>query len=386
MKTIQQQFSVPFSYPVHFTHAAFALTNDVLTSVLVPPLDGVPARVMAVIDHGVVAAHPQILKQMDAYFAHVAARITLVAPPVIVQGGEQAKNGWTGVRDLMTRMGALHLDRQSYVVAIGGGCVLDMAGFAASLVHRGVRFIRMPSTVLAQCDAGVGVKNGMNEGGAKNFVGTFAPPYAVINDLDLLTTLAPVDWAGGLAEAFKVAIIADAVFFARLCTLAPALAQRDQAAMEEVVCQTAALHLHHIATSGDPFELGSARPLDFGHWAAHRLELMSQFTLGHGPAVAIGIALDSTYACLKGLITEVQCAAILRGLAQCGLPTWSPLLQRRTAEGTLEILLGLEQFREHLGGVLNVTLPASIGAKIEVHEMDTACVERACAQLQPKET
>jgi len=386
MKTIQQQFSVPFSYPVHFTHAAFAQTNEVLASVLVPPVDGVPARVMVVIDQGVVSAHPQMLAQMDAYFTHFAARMKAVAPPVIVPGGEQAKNGWTVVRDLMTRMGASHLDRQSYVLAIGGGCVLDMAGFAASLVHRGVRFIRMPSTVLAQCDAGVGVKNGMNEGGAKNFVGTFAPPYAVINDMTLLTTLAPSDWAGGLAEAFKVAIIADAAFFARLCALAPALAQRDQAAMEAVVYQTAALHLRHIATSGDPFEFGSARPLDFGHWAAHRLELMSHFALGHGPAVAIGIALDSTYACLKGLLSEAECAAILTGLSQCGLPIWSPLLQQRTAEGQLEILLGLEQFREHLGGLLNITLPASIGTKIEVHEMDGACVERACARLQPKET
>lgn len=384
MKTIQQQFSVPFSYPVHFTHGAFDCANAVLASTLAPLVDDAPARIMVVVDQGVAIAHPQLLAQIEAYFTHFSAHMKWVAPPFVVPGGEQAKNGWTMVRDLMTRMGAAHLDRQSYVLAIGGGCVLDMVGFAASLVHRGVRLIRMPSTVLAQCDAGVGVKNGMNEGGAKNFVGTFAPPYAVINDMTLLTTLAPSDWAGGLAEAFKVAIIADAAFFARLCAVAPALAQRDCATMEEVVYQTAALHLRHIATSGDPFEFGSARPLDFGHWAAHRLELMSHFALGHGPAVAIGIALDSTYAHLKGLLSEAECAAILTGLSQCGLPIWSPLLQQRTAEGQLEILHGLEQFREHLGGQLNITLPASIGAKVEVHAMEDACVERACARLQSR--
>ncbi|MCL2104150.1 MAG: 3-dehydroquinate synthase, partial [Kiritimatiellaeota bacterium] len=235
---------------------------------------------------------------------------------------------------------------------------------------------RLPTTVLSQNDAGVGVKNGMNEGGAKNFIGTFAPPFAVINDSDFLKTLPPGDWISGVAEAFKVAIIADKPFFRQLCALAPKLRKRNQAAMARVIERTAQLHLKHIATSGDPFEFGSARPLDFGHWAAHRLEMLSNFMLTHGQAVAIGIALDSTYAFLKRMIPEAEHTAILKGLTDCGLPVYSPLLERP------ELLGGLEQFREHLGGRLCVTLPSPLGAKREVHAMDPRLIHAAISHLR----
>jgi 3-dehydroquinate synthase len=306
-----------------------------------------------------------------------------VCGPLVVPGGENAKNGWNTVRELMTLAGAEHLDRHSYLVAVGGGSVLDMAGFAASLVHRGLRLVRVPTTVLSQNDAGVGIKNGMNAGGAKNFAGTFAPPFAVIDDFDFLKTLPQREWIGGVSEAFKVAIIKDKRFFGSLCRHAADLRDRNQAVMEKVVRTTAALHLRHIATSGDPFEFGSARPLDFGHWAAHRLELLSDFPLGHGPAVAVGIALDSTYAMLKKFITPEEREAIVRGLAACGLPVWSPLLERCGAGGGPDVLAGIEQFREHLGGRLCITLPAPVGAKREVHTLNVALVKRAAALLKP---
>ena len=300
MKTILQKFSVPFRYPVHFTRNVFAPDNSLLASVLRSPTSG-PARVLLVVDAGLAEATPELLRRIERYFRAHRSVLNLVRKPLLVSGGENAKNGWASVREIMTDAGTEHLDRHSYVVAVGGGSVLDMAGFAASLVHRGLRFVRIPTTVLAQNDAGVGVKNGMNDGGAKNFAGTFAPPYAVINDFEFLKTLPQREWIGGVAEAFKVAIIKDRPFFGYLCKHAAALRDRDQAVMEKVVHKTAALHLRHIATSGDPFESGSARPLDFGHWAAHRLELLSNFALGHGSAVSVGIALDSTYAMLRGL-------------------------------------------------------------------------------------
>jgi 3-dehydroquinate synthase len=387
MKTIRQRFTVPFAYPVHFTRRVFAKGNALLASTLdcggLTPLltHGIKSgakppqsKVLLVIDSSVADSTPGLLQQIDAYFH--AHGITFAAPPLIVPGGENAKNGWGNVREIMTRAASVHLDRHSFIIAIGGGCVLDMAGFAASLIHRGVRFVRLPTTVLAQNDAGVGVKNGMNEGGAKNFIGTFAPPFAVINDFAFLRTLPQGDWISGVAEAFKVAIIADKKFFKELCALAPKLRKRNQAAMERVVYRTAQLHLKHIATSGDPFETGNARPLDFGHWAAHRLELLSNFTLTHGQAVAIGIALDSTYACLKRMIPEAECAAILKGLSDCGLPVYSPLLE------CPELLEGLEQFREHLGGKLCITLPYPIGAKREVRAMDAHTIQDAIARLR----
>lgn len=383
MKTIHLSFSVPFRYPVHFTHGVFSPENPVLASALHPSTGG-KARALIVVDDGLVRATPGLCQQIKRYF-HAHEQCALVREPLVVPGGENAKNGWSIVRELMTIAGVEHLDRHSYLVAVGGGSVLDMAGFAASLIHRGLRLVRVPTTVLSQNDAGVGVKNGMNEGGAKNFAGTFAPPFAVIDDFDFLKTLPQREWIGGVSEAFKVAIIKDKRFFSYLCCHATKLRDRDQAVMEKVVHTTAALHLRHIASSGDPFEFGSARPLDFGHWAAHRLELLSDFTLGHGFAVAIGIALDSTYAMLKKLITPDERDAIVRGLADCGLPVWSPLLERRGADSEPDVLAGIEQFREHLGGRLCVTLPAPVGTKRDVHAIDRALVKKAIAMLKPRQ-
>jgi 3-dehydroquinate synthase len=242
----------------------------------------------------------------------------------------------------------------------------------------------VPTTVLGQNDAGVGVKNGMNEHGMKNFVGTFAPPFAVLNDFSFLPTLADRDWIGGVAEAFKVAIIKDAAFFYFLCAKAAAIRGRDMAPMKKLVRRCARLHLDHIRTAGDPFELGSARPLDFGHWAGHKLESLSAYRLGHGQAAALGIALDSDYAARRELISPEERQQILDGMSACGLPVWDPLLEQRRADGTLEILDGLAQFREHLGGVLTVTLPQGIGAKIEVHTMDPDLLERGVRALKER--
>jgi 3-dehydroquinate synthase len=382
MKTILQTFSVPFRYPVCFTHGVFDPANPVLASILRPGTAGA-ARVLVVVDGGLSLAMPGLTRQIQRYFRAHRERLAPVCAPLVVPGGENAKNGWSTVRELMTLAGAEHLDRHSYLVAVGGGSMLDMAGFAASLVHRGLRLVRVPTTVLSQNDAGVGVKNGMNAGGAKNFAGTFAPPFAVIDDFDFLKALPQREWIGGVSEAFKVAIIKDTRFFGYLCRHAADLRDRNQAVMEKVVHTTAALHLRHIATSGDPFEFGSARPLDFGHWAAHRLELLANFTLGHGHAVAVGIALDSTYAMLKGMIGRADRDAILKGLATCGLPTWSPFLERVDARGEPEVLGGLEQFREHLGGRLCITLPKPLGAKVEIHRVSLPLMKKAIGLLRP---
>jgi len=332
-----------------------------------------------VIDSGVVSANPDLLNQINNWFTTFADQAQLIKPPMIVPGGENAKNGWSSAREIMTCAGLEHLDRQSYIITIGGGSVLDMAGFAASLIHRGVRLVRMPTTVLAQDDAGVGVKNGMNDGGSKNFAGTFAPPYAVISDFEFLKTLPFKEWVSGVAEAFKVAIICDSDFLSWLCKNADRVKERDQQIMEQIVYKTAKLHLDHIATSGDPFESGSARPLDFGHWAGHQLELLSNFSIGHGEGVAIGIVIDSAYAMLDKRISEDDFNSIVSALQRCGLPTSSKLLERLDSDGNPSVLKGIEQFREHLGGELNITLPCPIGQKVEVHHMDSTLLKKALA-------
>jgi len=382
IKVYEQRFTVPFEYPVYFTHSVFRKNNPLLSSVIDRMKERRRHSVMVYVDSGVSDANPQIIPAISKYLAGRPDVIFPVAAPVIIPGGERAKNGWEGVKRVMKAIGGNHMCRHSFVIAVGGGSVLDMVGFATSLVHRGLRMIRIPSTVLAQNDAGIGVKNGMNERQIKNFVGAFAPPFAVINDFELLRTLEMKDWTGGISEAFKVAIIKDADFFSFLCRNAGRLRKRNMKAMEELIRRCAVLHLDHIKKSGDPFEAGSARPLDFGHWAGHRLEMASGNRIGHGQAVGIGMAVDSCYAMLKGFITRAELHRILDGMNAVGLSVWSPLLERKDKKGMPEILTGLEQFLEHLGGSLAVTLPDTIGKSREVNEMDTNTILEAVRFLK----
>lgn len=343
-----------------------------------------PARrhpIFAVLDAGLVAARPQLAQEVESYAAAHPTLLELSAPPLVVPGGEGVKNDPAVIGDLHDRLARVRLDKQGTLLIIGGGAVLDAAGYAGSTTHRGVRVVRMPSTVLSQNDAGVGVKTSVNAYGSKNFLGTFAPPFAVINDLELLATLPLRDVRAGLAEAVKVALIRDASFFEWLEGNADALRAGELDSLETLVRRCAELHLRHIASGGDPFERGSARPLDYGHWAAHKLETLSDHALRHGEAVAIGMALDACYAVESGLLDAGARARLLALLTALGLPTFHPLLRQKTS-GKLQILEGLREFREHLGGGLSVTLLSQIGSGIEVHDMDVERIAVAIARLE----
>lgn len=376
-KTIHQDFQVSFGYPVHFTEGLFDLENPLFQEVVRAAGGDLPKKVLAVVDRGLYRHHPGLLANLEEYCREHAEVLTLTGAPLLLPGGEMVKNDPLHVTILHQAIQAAGLCRHSYVAAIGGGALIDTVGFAAATAHRGVRLLRVPTTVLSQADAAIGVKNSVNAMGQKNFLGVFAPPTAVLNDFDFLTTLSQKDWIGGVAEAVKVALIKDAEFFAFLEGRAEALAQRDLRAMREVIQRCAALHLEHIATAGDPFEQGSSRPLDFGHWAAHRLEMLSGFELGHGEAVAVGIALDTTYAYLAGLVQKAAWRRVLELLTDLGFTLYVPQLDRRGA-----ILQGLEDFRAHLGGRLTVMLLWDIGQGLEVHEMDQRMVMAAMDLLR----
>ena len=381
--TCDMDFTVAFDYPVAFCRGAFSGDSELLLDIL--GRKGEPRRrrrCLVVIDENVADAHPDLESAIVEWFARHPADTELVKEPLRVTGGEPIKSNYRKIMEVVDTLLEYKLCRQSYVIVIGGGAVLDAVGFATSMVHRGLRLVRFPSTVLAQNDAGVGVKNAMNLHGGKNTIGTFAPPWAVVNDFDLLCTLGDADWSGGISEAFKVAIIKDAAFFARLREDAPRYAARDEAAMEHLIIRCAELHLEHIATNGDPFEMGTARPLDFGHWAAHKLESMTNYTVSHGHAVGVGVALDSYYAMRKGWIGEGDFEAIVAGLHQSGLRLWYDVMERRLGDGRLELLGGLADFQEHLGGELCVTFPDGIGRKQEVHEIDESLVEQGIAFLR----
>lgn len=364
-----QSFSVKYDYAVHFTKDVFSPSNRSLRNAICRLHEKRRHRVMVFVDSGLEEATPGLVVRINRYFRKHSDAVVLETEPELVPGGEKAKNNRYAAEKVMESIADRRLCRQSYVVAVGGGSALDIIGLAASLVHRGLRLIRIPTTVLSQDDSGVGVKNGIDAYGMKNFAGTFAPPFAVLIDSDFLKTLDHDYWVGGIAEAFKVAIIKDAGFFRYLAANAGKLARRDEKAIEHVVRKSATIHLDHIRTNGDPFEFGSARPLDFGHWCAHRLEILSGYEIGHGQAVAIGIALDSYYAFRRGLLTRRELDAILGAMKGVGLPIYSSLLERKAADGMPKVIRGLREFQEHLGGQLTVTLPDGIGRKVEIHEM-----------------
>ncbi len=382
--TIHPRFAVSFDFPVHFTRVAFAPDNPVLHETFRRLGEDRIHRVAVYVDESVAEASPEILREIREYFHAHSDKLELAGVPEVVTGGPAAKTGFELLRDITTTLGNLRMDRQSFVLALGGGSMLDAVGLAVSLVHRGLRLVRMPSTVLAQNDAGIGVKNGVDAHGQKNFLGVFAPPFAVINDFDLLETLTDEAWFGGLSEALKVALIKDREFFEFLEGAASALAERDTKAMERAIIDCARIHLDHIAGGGDPFEMGSARPLDFGHWAAHRLEIMSGHRLSHGYTVAIGVALDIYYAMRSELVTPEEAERVWTFIETVGLPLYAPEMELARSDGELLLLRGIEEFREHLGGRLTVTLPRGIGDRVEIHHLNHDWIIEGIAVLRQR--
>jgi 3-dehydroquinate synthase len=380
----RQRISVPLEYLVYFTRDVFSAANPTLVDAVSAREPGRRHRLFAVIDDGVARAWPDLARDIAAYCRVHAARLELLALPRVVQGGEQVKQSPAVVEALQSDLHRLGVDRQSFVLAIGGGAMLDAVGFAAAVTHRGVRLVRVPTTVLGQNDSGVGVKNGINAFDAKNFLGTFAPPFAVINDAAFLRTLEPRDLRAGMAEAIKVALIRDPEFFAWLEGARGELAGFAEPQLEHSIRRCAELHLRHIASAGDPFELGSARPLDFGHWAAHKLEALSAHEVRHGEAVAIGIALDSRYSFETGLLPESDLARICTLLERLGFTLWHDALGLLDADEKPAVLAGLREFREHLGGELTVTLLRGIGAGVEVNRIEPETVVRSLAWLEAR--
>ncbi len=380
--TIRQQIGVSWDFPVTFTQRLFAAENPVLVETLDRLDEGRRHRAVVFIDSRVAAAHPRLIEQVREYFLAHPKRLELALDPQIVPGGEAAKNDFALVDGFMRLLLVSRMDRQSFVIIVGGGAVRDSVGLAAALVHRGLRQVRVPTTVLGQNDAGVGVKNGVNFLGGKNAIGTFAPPFAVLNDFDFLLSLPDRDWLCGVSEAFKVAIIRDAKFFDWLCANAAKFPARDPDAMQYLVMRCAEIHLEHIRTNGDPFEYGRARPLDFGHWSAHKLELLSAFRISHGEAVASGVLLDSIYAAAQGWIDAATLARIRTGLRESGFALWLDEFDARATDGQRAVFAGLREFQEHLGGELTVTFPRGLGARHEVHEIDLAKMDAAIKELR----
>jgi len=378
MHRIQQEFTVNYSYPVVFTRDLFASVNTTLPELL-QESGQKHNRALVVIDSEVARLTAGLLDRLGQFSNRYQPLFDIVAPPLIVNGGEACKREHSVVDRIHAQVERHALCRHSFVVAIGGGAVLDTVGYATATAHRGLRLIRVPTTTLAQNDAGVGVKNGINAFERKNFLGTFAPPFAVINDFDFLKSLPDRELRAGIAEAIKVALIRDSIFFDELYRSRKQLKVFASNAMERMITRCAELHLEHISSAGDPFEYGSSRPLDFGHWNAHKLEELTGGELRHGEAVAIGIALDSLYSHHCGLLSEFDLHRIVTLLEEIGFALYHPALS------WLDVDTALKQFQEHLGGELSIPLLPGIGRKTEVHQIDIPLMEK-CIRILAERT
>ncbi len=366
-------FSVPLVHRLRFTQDCFGEDSGTLLDLFEPSSDA-SVRVQVWVDEGLAQWDGQLCDRISALLRS-APGIELVGDVDCLPGGESVKNDASHIDHLLNAFNRHNLDRRSYVLVVGGGAVLDAVGYAAAIAHRGIRLIRVPTSTLAQADSGVGVKNAVNWFGKKNWKGTFATPWAVVNDERLLDGLSDRDYRCGFSESVKVALLKDAEFFDFLSSSAEAIADRVLPQSRRALRQSVLLHLWHITRGGDPFELQQARPLDFGHWSAHKLEAITNYELRHGEAVAIGVAVDVAYSHLcHGLPLEVADRAFstLQGLK---LPIWDPAL------GEDVIFDGLEEFRQHLGGALTLTLIEEVGKPIDVHSIDRSAMREAMAMV-----
>lgn len=374
----RQDFDIPvtFKHRVIFTREAFSSGNQAVSDVLA---EGGGRRVLVFLESAVASAWKGLADQIHAYFQELDFDFRGVR---VYGGGEICKANEDLVREVWREIDMSHIDRHSYALVIGGGAFLDAVGFAVSTAHRGVRLIRFPTTTLSQDDSGVGVKSAINAFGKKNWIGSFSVPFAVINDFRFLESQDEETSVAGLIEAVKVSLVKDGNFFEWIEENAVALSKRERAPFEECVKRSALLHSSHIAMGGDPFETGSSRPLDFGHWAAHKLEALTNYQLSHADAVAVGLALDTVYSRRKGFLGEAQAARILAVLEKLGLNMYHPALDWIDKKGVRRVLAGLDEFREHLGGELTVLLLEDLGKGMDVHEFDMAPLDQSIDELR----
>lgn len=233
---------------------------------------------------------------------------------------------WNKTRDtwggLLDRMLDLALDREAVVVALGGGVVGDVAGFVAATYLRGIRYVQVPTTLLAMIDSAVGGKTGLDTTHGKNLIGAFHQPAIAVADLDTLETLPPLQLAAGMAEALKHGAIADAGYFQRLIEQRSAIRRRDRDALLDVVRRSVEIKASVVAA--DERERGRRSVLNFGHTIAHALECVTGYELLHGEAVALGMLVEAELGREIGVTDPGAAARIRDAIEAFGLPLRLP--------------------------------------------------------------
>ncbi len=322
-------------------------------------------RVFVVADANVVQRTDGLGSRIGRYFK--ANALELAAPPFIAPGGEKTKNdGFQSALALANAMTAAHPGAHDAVIALGGGATLDLAGFAAATQRCRLPLVRIPTTAIAMVDGAFANTARIDAAGVKDALATPSHACAAIVDPSFLATVIPGVWKGGISELVRHAAVRDAALMRELAGAAAELREHGAAALRDLVCGA----VRSRAAKG-----GS----DFAEWCALRLQEISSFKVPHGYAVAIAIALETTYACARGLVKEADKALICQTLADCGALDGLTHNHHILADAQA-ISAGFAAWRERTGSFAR-TLPAGIGkAKVE-DEPDAEMFQNATAEL-----
>jgi 3-dehydroquinate synthase len=336
------------TYPIHIGSGALAAAGTLLATVAT--------------HHAVIVTNATVAAHWLAPLRQSLVARGLAVDVVLVPDGEAHKN-WTTLADILTRLIECRAERRSLLIALGGGVIGDIAGFAAAIYQRGMPYVQVPTTLLAQVDSSVGGKTAVNHPLGKNMIGVFWQPAAVLIDTGVLSTLPDREYRAGLAEVVKYGAIGDAAFFAWLEAHADALIARDPAALAEAIDVCCRIKAGVVAR--DERETGERAHLNFGHTFGHAIETGTGYGEWlHGEAVAAGMAIAARLSVHSGTLPPVDAERIVALLARLGLPTtpppmafalWMTLMRRdkKVADATIRFVLlpelGRAQLRSDIG-------------------------------------
>jgi len=287
-----------------------------------------------------------------------------------VPDGEEQKSLETAAR-LYTELNNLYAERATPILALGGGVIGDLAGFVAATYLRGVPLVQIPTTLLAQVDSSIGGKVAVNHGQLKNRIGAFYQPRLVISDVSTLKTLPPKEFANGLAEVIKSAVIRDREFFAFIEANLDKIKALDEAVLEEIVFRSARIKAEVVEK--DEIDLGLRNILNFGHTIGHAIETVSDFKVVHGAAVAIGMLAAASISNRLGILDQNELTRLKRLLQGAGLPT------ETSGHKIKEIIQTIKHDKKILGGKIRFVLPRAIGNVFITDEVDLSLVEQVLA-------
>jgi len=329
------------SYSIEISAGNLASAGSFLTARLQP------RQVVLITDENVVEPHATRVADSLAK-SHIDVDILTIDPGEAEKSVESAEGLWNKLLEI----GA---DRRTVVVAVGGGVVGDLAGFVAATFARGLSFVQVPTTLLAQVDSSVGGKVGVNLPGAKNMVGAFWQPRGVLIDTDTLATLPEREYLSGLAEVVKYGVILDAEFFDYLVAHAAALRQRDTPALVHVIARSCELKAQVVAAD-EREETGVRAVLNYGHTFCHAFETLTGYgTLLHGEAVSIGMACAARLAESMGRVDAEFTRRQKELLVSLGLPVTSPKLSGD------DVLAVMARDKKTAAGKLRFVLPTRMG-------------------------